>query len=274
MDLVSIGVPVRDGSSGIAKALASLSGQTYQNIEIIVSDNASEDDTVDIVLRAAAADPRIRLIRQAQNIGMLGNFRAVLDAAKGEFFLWAAHDDERDADYIEKLLASLNGSPEAILAMGRIVTVLKNGSTLIAPDPSTMGKDLRQRMRITGHRAPFTFYGLWRTPVLRRIPLRDAFWSADTPVVLAAAAIGPFLYVPGTNFTYHDTPKHFFRNPVAALGSVPAVLLNSFRASATVAGPVAGMIAAREMFGVLWRQTLTFLANRAGLPMLKFRSGA
>ena len=271
MKLVSIGVPVRNGATGIEAALASLSQQTHRNVEIIVSDNASDDDTVAIVARAAALDARIRLIRQPKNIGMLGNFRAVLDAAVGDFFLWAAHDDARDADYIEKLLARLDETPDAVVAMGKIVTVLENRSTVIAPDPSTMGMNLRQRMRKTGRLAPFTLYGLWHVGVLRRIPMREAFWSADTPIILAAAAIGPFLHVPETRFIYRDTPKPFFRRPLAALCSIPVVIFNSYSATAAVAGPYAGLLGAWHMLGVLWRQTHTFIANRVRVPMPKSR---
>lgn len=268
MTLVSIGVPVRNGAEGIARALTSLSNQTHRDVEIVVSDNASDDDTVEIVLRAATSDSRIRLVRQTENIGMVGNFRAVLDAAKGDFFLWAAHDDERDADYIKKLLARLSQTPEAILAMGRVVIIMKDHSTVIAPDPSTMGMSLRQRMRTTGRLAPFAIYGLWRTSALRRIPMREAFWSADTPIILAAAAIGPFLYVPNADFIYNHTSKHFFRRPIAALCSVPVAVVNSYRAAAAVAGPFAGMLGAWHMLGVLWRQTRTFVANRIGVRHL------
>lgn len=265
LPLVSIGVPVRNGSTGIDKALASLTHQTYTKLEIIVSDNASDDDTVAIVARSAAADPRIRLVRQHKNIGMLGNFRAVLDEAKGEYFLWAAHDDTRESDYVEQLLSRLVETPDAILAMGRTISVEGDHNAVVEADPSTMGMNLRERMRTTGHRRPYAFYGLWRTALLRRIPMREAFWSADTPIILAAAAIGPFLYVPEAGFTYTNTPKHFFRKPVAALCSVPIVVLNSYRASAAVAGPFAGMLGAWHMAGVLWRQTRMFIARRIGV---------
>lgn len=258
--LVSIGVPVRNGAAGIMRALSSLSQQTHRHIEIIVSDNASDDDTAAIVERAAA-DPRIRLIRQPKNIGMFGNFRATLDQAQGEFFMWAAHDDARDADYIERLLERLAEAPEAIVAMGRIVIEMEDGSSIVAPSPSTMGMDLRQRMQATGRLAPFTLYGLWRTRALRRIPMREAFWSADTPIILAAAAIGSFLYVPDTAFRYVHTSKHFFRQPVAALCSIPVAIVNSYRAAA-VAGRFAGMLGAWHMTAVLWRQARTFIAGR------------
>lgn len=262
--LVSVGVPVRNGSAELDKALVSLTCQTYTNIEIIVSDNASDDDTVDIVARAAASDPRVRLVRQHKNIGMVANFRAVLDEAKGDYFLWAAHDDTRESDYVEQLLSRLVEAPDAILAMGRTISVGTDQNAVVEADPSTMGMNLRQRMRTTGHRKPYAFYGLWRTALLRRIPMREAFWSADTPIILAAAAIGPFLYVPEAVFTYTNTPKHFFRKPVAALCSVPVVVFNSYRASAAVAGPFAGFLGAWHMLNVLWRQTRTFIARRIG----------
>ena len=71
--LVTIGIPTYNRAAGfLHDALSSAVQQTHKNIEIIVSDNASTDDTESLVL--GFNDPRIRYIKHAKNIGANNNF--------------------------------------------------------------------------------------------------------------------------------------------------------------------------------------------------------
>lgn len=97
---VSIGLPVFNGEAFLADAIRSLLAQTCADIELIIADNASTDRTGDICKAFAAGDSRIRYIRQEHNIGAAPNFKAALDAATGAYFMWAAHDDLWDADFV------------------------------------------------------------------------------------------------------------------------------------------------------------------------------
>jgi glycosyltransferase involved in cell wall biosynthesis len=105
--LVSIGLPVRNGENYLREALNSLLDQTYRNIEIIISDNASTDATEAIAKEYLRSDHRIRYFRQPCNIGPSGNYRFVLDKALGEYFMWAAHDDTFDNNWIQVLLTEI-----------------------------------------------------------------------------------------------------------------------------------------------------------------------
>lgn len=115
--LVSVGLPVYNGSKFLRRALDSLLGQTYKNFELIVSDNASTDDTGVICEKYAAQDARIRYIRQKENIGGLKNFNFVLSLARGEYFMWAAHDDWWDPFFIERLKIALDDNHAYGVAM-------------------------------------------------------------------------------------------------------------------------------------------------------------
>ena len=97
LPLVSIGIPTYNRRDLACRAVRSVLDQSYGNLEIIVSDNASTDGTADAV--EAIADSRIKLLKQPSNIGMIGNFNACLIAASGEYFLMLSDDDllERDA---------------------------------------------------------------------------------------------------------------------------------------------------------------------------------
>jgi glycosyltransferase involved in cell wall biosynthesis len=101
---LSIGMPVYNGERFIHKALDSLLSQTFLDFELIISDNASIDNTRAICLEYAASDSRIRYVRQNENQGPLANFQFVLDEAVGEYFMWAAADDVWDPKFVEVLL--------------------------------------------------------------------------------------------------------------------------------------------------------------------------
>lgn len=98
---ISIGMPVYNGSEYIRQAIDSLLVQSFTDFELIISDNASTDDTQEICKEYAKKDCRICYIRQLRNLGAFLNFKFVLEKATGEFFMWAAIDDLRSPDCLE-----------------------------------------------------------------------------------------------------------------------------------------------------------------------------
>lgn len=117
--LVTIAIPTRDRCGHLRRAVSSALAQTYTRLEVIVSDNASTDETAAYL--AALHDPRIRVLLQPVNLGLNGNWRACLDAARGEYFLLLSDDDLLDPTAIEELMASLvrGDEKEAVLAYAR-----------------------------------------------------------------------------------------------------------------------------------------------------------
>lgn len=105
--LVSIGLPVFNGAKSLQEVLDTLLNQTFRNFELIISDNASTDETEMICLDYAAKDDRIRFFRQSKNFGAVTNFTFVLEQAKGHYFMWAACDDIRSSNFIEENLSFL-----------------------------------------------------------------------------------------------------------------------------------------------------------------------
>src|SRR4051812_42964408 len=92
---VSVGVPVRNGGAFIEAALSSVVAQTHAELDIVISDNASSDNTAAICQRFAEADSRIRYFRQSVPLTANANFRFVLDQCQSDWFMWASHDDLR-----------------------------------------------------------------------------------------------------------------------------------------------------------------------------------
>lgn len=105
--LVTIAIPTYNrADSYLKQALQSALEQTYQNVEIIVSDNCSTDNTEMVIKNVN--DPRIRYFRQEKNIGANNNFNFCLNQAKGDYFLLLQDDDLIDCDFIETCMKSVN----------------------------------------------------------------------------------------------------------------------------------------------------------------------
>ena len=111
MPTVSIGMPVYNGASYLRAALDSILSQSFADFELIISDNASVDNTGCICLEYARMDNRIRYIRQESNIGAFKNFQFVLRESVGKYFMWAAVDDLRTPDYIKNNVSLLDSFP-------------------------------------------------------------------------------------------------------------------------------------------------------------------
>lgn len=100
--LVSIGIPTYNRPQTLHKTLDSITQQTYQNIEVVVSDNCSTGGETEAVIKEFMdRDSRIRYYRQTNNIGMFYNFRFVFQASRGDYFTWAADDDDRTPNFVE-----------------------------------------------------------------------------------------------------------------------------------------------------------------------------
>lgn len=104
--LVSIGVITFNGESHIQEQLQSLLDQSYRNLEIVISDDASSDGTIDVV-REFLSDPRMRLIQSEVNQGLHGNLNRLLPQLRGDYIAICDQDDIWSTDKIQVLLDSV-----------------------------------------------------------------------------------------------------------------------------------------------------------------------
>ncbi|MEJ7861513.1 MAG: glycosyltransferase [Pyrinomonadaceae bacterium] len=131
--LVSIGMPVYNGAKFIREALDSLLSQDYSDFELIISDNASTDETAKICEKYAAKDSRIFYSRMEENIGAVRNFDRVLRLAKGKYFMWAAHDDIWHKSFISLCLTKLQSDPQAVICYCHSQTITSEGQPAEEP---------------------------------------------------------------------------------------------------------------------------------------------
>ncbi|WP_288185384.1 glycosyltransferase [uncultured Sporomusa sp.] len=99
--LVTVAIPAFNRPFGLQRTLKLITEQTYQNLEIIVADDCSTgDETQTIMKDFASKDKRVICYRHEKNIGMFNNFKFLLNKASGEYFMWAADDDEWSPKFI------------------------------------------------------------------------------------------------------------------------------------------------------------------------------
>jgi glycosyltransferase involved in cell wall biosynthesis len=119
--LVTIGITTYNRADYLKQALQSATAQTYPNLEVIVSDNCSTDTTGAVI--EGFADPRIRYVRQAVNIGPQNNYNFCLSQARGAYFLLLHDDDLIDPDFIDVCVDAVNGNTT--------VGIIRTGTRLI-----------------------------------------------------------------------------------------------------------------------------------------------
>ena len=194
---VTIGMPIYNGARHLAESLDSLLGQTYQNLEILVSDNASTDDTLAICGHYAAADPRIRILRQETNIGAARNWNFVAERANGEYFKWASANDVCKPTLLEACVGVLEQSADVALCYSNTVLFDDEGRQLgLYEDPldasqaipSERFKSVWQTLRLNNAQNA----GVVRTSVLRKTGLEGIYMGGDIPLMCELSLYGRF----------------------------------------------------------------------------------
>lgn len=177
--LVSIGLPVCNGALTLGRALDSLLAQTYSNLELIISDNSSTDDTSGICHAYAKRDNRVRYIRQSENIGVERNFLFVAQKAQGEYFMWAADDDQWDKEFAATLVRGLEAHPECGVAMSSFERRYPDGALkdkiILTDDLDLTRQGYRRIFKIMMWGVPIHMYiyGLFRREFLQRLLRRS-----------------------------------------------------------------------------------------------------
>ena len=212
---VSIGLPVYNGERYLREALNSVLGQTYRDFELIISDNASTDATAAICADYAAADPRIRYHRQTRNIGATANFNHTFELARGAYFKWAAHDDVLAPTWLEKCVAMLDQTPDAVLCQSLVELVDEQGVRLEEYDLTAFGTDsTRPSVRFAARLRPHDcqdIFGVIRADVLRRTELIGYHLGGDRTLLIDLALLGRYVVVPEPLFLNREHPWRYKR---------------------------------------------------------------
>jgi len=173
--LVTVGIPTYNRIEGFKRALDSVLSQSYENLEVIVSNDNSPDPALNaLICDYAVKDPRIRYIHHKTSLRTVANFSFVKDQAKGEYFLFVADDDWLEPDYIEKCVSFLEKNPEYTIAAG-YCHYHKDFHTILHSDSNFSIESTNYWSRVYAYFRTVTlngyYYGVMRTNLAQQFHL-------------------------------------------------------------------------------------------------------
>lgn len=196
---VSIGVPVFNGENYLAEMLDSLMSQTFDDFEVIISDNASTDSTLEVVRAAVADDSRFRVFSTDTNRGAGWNFNRVLELAEAPLFKWQAHDDLLAPTYLERCLDLFERSPHlglvhtAVDMVGPDLALIEHYGIRLRwddPDPVVRFEDMVLPWNLC-----FEIFGVIRRDLLATTDGMGSFSHGDGILLAHLALLAPFAFV-------------------------------------------------------------------------------
>lgn len=202
--LVTALVPTYNGADFITRTLDSLSAQTWPHLEILIGDDRSTDDTLEVVRRFADDHPNTHVVQRDTNLGWLRNSNDLMARAEGELMFFAFHDDVVAPDYVEELVEALRTNERAVLAFSDMEVHEVDGRvTQHAFDELGGLESALDRGRVMVSR-PGDWWvpnrGLFRSSMFEAVggihPNEHGEYSADWTWLLGLALIGEFVRVP------------------------------------------------------------------------------
>jgi len=193
MAKVTIGIPVYNEEMFLRETIDSAVSQKFKDIEIIISDNASDDKSWEIIQEFACRDHRVKAIRQTENIGPVDNFKFCLEQAKTKYFVWLGAHDLFSKDYIDNAVKFLEENYEYVMFYPKSSLVDGNEKLLGYKDSDidTSGLTVSKRMKkIANNLAWCTcFHGVFKIDVLRQLPVKN-IRGADHLLLFSAGSFG------------------------------------------------------------------------------------
>lgn len=213
--LVSIGLPVFNGERFLAETLDSFLDQTFQNFELIISDNASTDSTQEICLQYSAKDDRIRYARQKTNLGASRNYNLLLEMSSGKYFKWASHDDLCAPTFLERCTQVFNENPSVILCYSRTQEIDEEGKVIREfPAKPKLGSEKKPERFFECICVPHpqvAIFGLFRSDVLKMTRLIGNYASSDRTLLGELSLLGRFYEIPDFLFFRRSHPTQSYK---------------------------------------------------------------
>ena len=200
--LVSIGLPVRNGERYLGEAVGSVLDQDHGRLELVISDNASDDGTEEICRQFARSDARVRYHRQSQDVGLVANFNTVLHLARGTYFNWMGDDDRLTPTYVSRCVEALDDDAALILVTTQQGHVGPDGAAESASYDDTGLRSTRPVERFTemlrllneSHLLLDPLYGMMRPAAVTQLA-RPIMLFEDQIFAARLALAGPFGHV-------------------------------------------------------------------------------
>jgi len=202
--LVSVGITSYNRPDDLRRTLECIIGQTYENLEIILSDNCSPNPEIDQIGKEFEHnDSRVRYIRQVKNMGGKYNAGFVLSEATGEYFMWASDDDLWDKKFISSLMTALKQNPCASFAFCNIVNIDRDDNIIREYPSFSRFTNKNKWMRVCKFflepeimGKANMFYSIFRRKFILNVVdsgcIENSYWGCDNCLVLGSLARSEF----------------------------------------------------------------------------------
>jgi glycosyltransferase involved in cell wall biosynthesis len=221
--LVSVGIPTYNRPEGLRRTLECLTKQTYPNLEILVSDNCSPSEATDrVVSQFTPHDSRIRYYKQIENKGAGFNFNYLLKQATGDYFMWAADDDQWVMTYVETCLQELIKLGQDFIGVTMEANYFSNSGLFPffaegKPFYDASHEDIATRLlHVLKYNYGNLIYGVFQKAALFKdsstiIELLDYQFENEIPLFLYAATFGNFRVLPEVGLYKKTTPGTYLQ---------------------------------------------------------------
>jgi glycosyltransferase involved in cell wall biosynthesis len=206
---ITIGLPVYNGGNFLKERIKNILSQNYDDFELIISNNASTDNTDDICEQFVNKDNRIKYFVQEKNEGGLWNFEFTLNASNTPYFVWAGVDDIWDNDFLKENIYFLESTQNFVGSIGqvekfgmlnqrelssnkKIKNIIKQfrwsryGAVEAAGNYETKTRTYLQ------NNSAQAIYGIFRTDVLKKAIINKSFLAMDLAIILNILKYGDF----------------------------------------------------------------------------------
>lgn len=205
LPLVSLFVTSWNYARYIGAAIDSIRAQDYPHLEVVIFENASTDDSREVIARHVGDDPRIRVIQSDRNYGQIGAFFRAFDQLHGEFIASIDSDDVLQPDFVSLHVQAHLALPVPVaFTSSNVIEIAGDGSVLSGSLPSF------------GREIPHSYRGLRPIDFVPRIATvsDDRFRDLSAETVAISSADATWRWAPGTS--------NVFRRQVLAYGQRPS----------------------------------------------------
>ncbi len=201
--LISIAMATYNGSLYIPSQLDSIINQTHKNIEIIIVDDCSSDDTVSIILQYQKQHTNIKLIQNQTNMGVVKTFAQAISLCEGDYIALSDQDDVWFSNKLEKLLANIGDN----LLIHSDAVLVDDNMQVIANSNITQTKKDRYKAEFVDYLISTSVTGctaLFPKKLLDlALPIPDGFYIHDHYLAIVASFYGTVKFL--------DEPLVYYR---------------------------------------------------------------
>jgi glycosyltransferase involved in cell wall biosynthesis len=195
---VSVCLPVYNGETYISDAISSICQQTFEDLEVIISDNASTDGTQALCREAATHDSRIRYFRSDTNRGLAWNHNRAFELATGRYLVWLCHDDLMEPNYIRRCVEGIQQDADTLICFTNANYIDGEGNVMQRVDLANPGaaETPSERFHHILYDNGCAIYGLMKMEFLKQTRLHAGYADSDRVLLAEMGLRGRFRMIP------------------------------------------------------------------------------